>query len=81
MLNAERLDAVGSVGFSPLKPLLLSVAGSRNFDDDASESSGSDDDSSEDEGAEVVIVKRRSNSMPVDVSINLWDFSSVQEGQ
>jgi len=73
------LDAIGSVGFNPLKPWLLSVAGSRNFDDDASESGGSDD-SSEDEGTEVVKVKRRPNSKPVDTSIKLWDFA-LTEGE
>jgi len=76
MLN---LDAIGSVGFNPLKPWLLSVAGSRNFDDDASESDDSDD-SSEDEGTEAVKVKRRPNPKPVDTSINLWDFA-LAEGE
>ena len=74
-----RLDAIGSVGFNPLKPRLLSVAGSRNFDDNASGSDDSDD-SSEDEGTETVKVKRRSNFKPVDASIKLWDFT-LSEGE
>ena len=71
-------DAVGSIGFNVLKPWLLSVAGSRNFHDDASESDDSED-TSEDEGAQVVTVKRRSNPKPVDASIKLWDFGPTQE--
>jgi len=74
-----RLDAIGSVGFNPIKPRLLSVTGSRNFDDDASESDDSDG-SSEDEETEAVEVKRRSNFKPVDTSIKLWDFT-LSEGE
>lgn len=72
------LDAVGSVGFNPLKPWLLSVAGSRNFEGDASESDDSDDDS-EDEGTRAVSVKRRPNYKPADTSIKLWDFTPRKE--
>ncbi|KAI0772312.1 WD40-repeat-containing domain protein [Trametes elegans] len=49
--HGHRVDAVGSVAFHPLQPLLLSVSGSRHFDPpsaasmDSSESSTSDDDS------------------------------------
>jgi len=71
------LDATGSVSLNPSKPWLLSVAGSRNFDDDTSESDDSDDDS-EDEGTKVVTVKRRPNIRPVDTSIKLWDFATAQ---
>jgi len=70
-------DATGSVSFNPLKPWLLSVAGSRNFDDDTSESDDSDNDS-EDEGPKVVTVKRRTGTRPVDTSIKLWDFAGVR---
>ena len=70
----SNVDAIGSVGFNPLKPWLLSVAGSRNFDDDRSESEDSGDDS-EDGGTEVVTVKRRSDSKPVDTSMKLWNFA------
>ena len=73
----SNVDAIGSVGFNPLKPWLLSVAGSRNFDNDTSESEDSDDDS-EDEGTEVVTVKRRSDFKPVDTSIKLWNFAPAQ---
>ena len=73
------LDAIGSVGFNPIKPWLLSVAGSRNFDDDASESDDSDD--SEDEEARVVTVKGRPNSKPIDTSVKLWDFAPAQGEQ
>jgi len=74
------LDAIGSVGFNPLKPWLLSVAGSRNFDDYASDSDDSDDDS-EDEGTKVVTVKRPSNTKPADPSTKLWDFAPTQGEQ
>ena len=74
------LDAVGSVGFNPLQSWLLSVAGSRNFDDDASESDDSDVDS-EDEGTNAVTVKRCSNTKPVDTSIKLWNFATPQGEQ
>lgn len=73
-------DAVGSVGFNPLRPWLLSVAGSRNFDDGASGSDDSDDDS-EDGGTEAVVVKRCSNPRPVDSSTKLWDFAQAQGEQ
>ena len=68
------LDTVGSIGFNVAKPWLLSVAGSRNFDDDETESDDSGDDT-EDEGTKVVTFKRRSNLKPVDASIKLWDFT------
>lgn len=71
------LDAVGSVGFNLLKPWLLSVAGSRNFDDDASKSDSSDD-TSEDEGTKIVTVKRQLNIKPIDSSLKLWDFAPAQ---
>jgi len=73
-------DATGSVGFNSLKPWLLSIAGSRNFDDDGSESDDSDDDS-EGEGTKVVTVKKRSNTRPVDTSIKLWDFTAAAQGE
>ncbi|KAF9646530.1 WD40 repeat-like protein [Thelephora ganbajun] len=73
-------DAIGSVGFNPLKTWLLTVAGSRNFDDDASESDDSNGDS-EGEGPRVITVKRRSNTKPVDTSIRLWDFAPAQGEQ
>lgn len=74
------LDSIGSVGFNSLKPWLLSVAGSRNFDDDESESDNSDEDS-EDGGTKIVTVKRRSNSRPADTSVKLWDFAPAQGEQ
>ncbi|KAA1476466.1 WD40 repeat-like protein [Dentipellis sp. KUC8613] len=67
-------DAVGSVAFHPLRPLLLSGSGSRHFslgddDEDPSErrdvlhdsnpSSGEDSDASGDEGRKDIFVKRR----------------------
>ena len=73
------LDTVGSIGFNVVKPWLLSVAGSRNFDDDQTESDDSDG-GTEDEGTKVVTLKKRSNVKPVDTSIKLWDFSPPEGG-
>jgi hypothetical protein len=73
------LDAVGSIGFNAIKPWLLSVAGSRNFDGDETESDDSGDDT-EDEGTKVVTFKRRLKSNPVDASVRLWDFASLEGG-
>jgi hypothetical protein len=42
------VDAIGSVDFHPLKPVMLSVSGSRHWDavsDDVADSSDSEDDS------------------------------------
>lgn len=75
------LDAVGSIGFNVVKPWLLSVAGSRNFDDDDETESGDSGDDTEDEGTKVMTLKRRSNLEPVDTSIKLWDFSPPEGGQ
>ncbi|TFK48131.1 WD40 repeat-like protein [Heliocybe sulcata] len=78
-------DAVGSVGFHPSQPLLLSVSGSRHFHHDheslashkprhydSDSSSGSDEDSDDDSS------ERRKRSVPrpfpIDASIRLWDF-------
>ncbi|KAF9786359.1 WD40-repeat-containing domain protein [Thelephora terrestris] len=72
-------DAVGSIGFNAIKPWLLSVAGSRNFDGDETESDDSGDDT-DDEGKEVVTFKRRLKSNPVDASMRLWDFASLEGG-
>lgn len=74
------LDAIGSVGFNQLKPWLLSVAGSRNFDGNASESGDSEDDS-EGERVKLAVAKKCSNTEPVDASLKLWDFASVQVEQ
>jgi telomerase Cajal body protein 1 len=44
-MNRAITDAVGSIAFHPLNPLLLSVSGSRHFDEvdsDGEESSDSD---------------------------------------
>ena len=82
-------DAVGSVAFHPLRPLLLSVSGSRHFDHaDAasgvsSGSSTSDSEGAVDEHTEGPLssgshaVKRRRNKpqpLALDTTIKLWDF-------
>lgn len=79
-------DCVGSVGFHPLRPLLLSVAGSRHFSapsngSDSSESSqeSESDDNIEDEPGIQQAVKRSPQKLqpiPRDSSIKLWNFWS-----
>ncbi|KAI0308581.1 hypothetical protein OF83DRAFT_1180633 [Amylostereum chailletii] len=73
-------DAVGSVAFHPLKPLVLSVSGSRHFDtEDVSrreDSSGSsDEDDAQDAGVRAV-KRHRYRPQPSirDSSVKLWEF-------
>lgn len=74
-------DAIGSVNFHPLRPLILSVSGSRHFDPtssvdrDALESSDSDDsDSSDVRTGQVTRVRDTSLPIPRDATVKLWDF-------
>lgn len=76
------LDAVGSVGFHPLRPLLLSVSGSRHFTAGSDEGSDVSSDESEenDEGEPPLepLVRRpiqRPTPTVRDASAKLWDFS------
>lgn len=74
MLTSET-DAIGSVAFHPLKPVLLSVSGSRHFDDDSSsEDSSSDDDAEHD--VRRAVAKSRCAVSPVDSTIKFWDFAA-----
>ncbi len=83
------IDAVGSVAFHPLRPLLLSVSGSRHFDRvdlQSGVSSGSSTSDSEDDIEEYTerppshgshAVKRRRNKpqpAALDTTIKLWGF-------
>ncbi|KAI6102781.1 hypothetical protein F5141DRAFT_1008256 [Pisolithus sp. B1] len=78
-------DAIGSATFHPLKPVLLSVSGSRHFDAGSAYSdldSALNSDEGEREGAQHwqrprgVIVRPRARPQPTvcDASIKLWDF-------
>ncbi|GLB44392.1 putative WD40 repeat-like protein [Lyophyllum shimeji] len=79
-------DAVGSVGFHPLRPVLLSASGSRHFDiGEASESSESEDSDTEIEEAAPEDVPRPRTGrirlrcphpVTLDASIKLWSFDS-----
>lgn len=77
-------DAVGAIAFHPLEPCLLSVSGSRCFDEVAPTASGpgdsdSDSDSeSSDESREDVVhrLKERPRPSVRDASIKMWDFGS-----
>jgi hypothetical protein len=61
-------DTVGSVSFHPLEPKLLSVSGSRHFEDDYSDDSSSE---SSNEG-HVVLTKRTASQL--DSTIKSWSF-------
>ncbi|KAF8271027.1 WD40 repeat-like protein [Lactarius quietus] len=73
-------DAVGSVAFHPLHPLLLAVSGSRHFDPvDVQEESGSSLSTTDDEGVprgdgQVYVRRHRHRPQPSfrDNSISLW---------
>ena len=83
-------DAVGSVAFHPLRPLVLSVSGSRHFhssgvrpgstyDTTTSDETDSDDDiveaSSAPSGPGAVRYKRsRPQPVALDTSVKLWEF-------
>jgi len=81
-------DAVGAVVFHPLEPLLLSVSGSRCFDDidhtaGMPEDSDSDSESSDEESGENADVVSRLKERPWpsvrDASIKMWDFRGPEE--
>ncbi|KAH9834603.1 uncharacterized protein C8Q71DRAFT_838093 [Rhodofomes roseus] len=86
-------DAIGSVGFHPLRPVLLSVSGSRHFDGSpptSSSSSESDDEADGDaEGgyvsagrARAVRISRRGPQPAThDASTKLWNFDSRVEAE
>ncbi|KAH9886664.1 WD40-repeat-containing domain protein [Cubamyces lactineus] len=83
-------DAVGSVAFHPIRPLLLSVSGSRNFDTSSGDVSESSSSNSDDELVEVAdigasseklrrpspvtISRKRPQPVALDASVKLWDF-------
>jgi len=84
-MNRAIADAIGSVAFHPLHPLLLSVSGSRHFDDIDSDveegpGSGSDDsvlgdDEMSRDGTRVPILGHRHRQQPSvrDNSFRLWN--------
>ena len=81
-------DAVGSVGFHPLRPLMLSVSGSRHYHEgngsdssssDSESTSSSDGEDNTGSGAEETLIRRpRQRPAPgvKEASIKLWDFQS-----
>lgn len=77
-------DAVGAVAFHPLEPLLLSVSGSRHFDDmdcsaNASELDSESSDGSTEDVAAVSRLKERPQPSVRDASIKTWDFMGQSE--
>jgi hypothetical protein len=90
-MNRAIADAIGSVAFHPLHPLLLSVSGSRHFDgiDSGVEErldSGSDDSVLGDEmsrdGTRVPILGHRHRQQPSvrDKSFRLWNSGKPLPG-
>lgn len=77
---------MGAVAFHPLEPLLLSVSGSRHFDDVAPMAStpgdSESDSESSDESSENVGVMRRMRERPRpsvhDASIKMWGFKGQE---
>ena len=77
-------DAIGSVAFHPLQPIIATASGSRHFDVDEnssdSDSDSSDEVANQDEGASSAIIRRRIGSGKTvgagprtrDASIKFW---------
>jgi len=75
-------DTIGSVAFHPLHPLLLSVSGSRHFDDiDSGEESSDSSISGEASRGDTEVFIRRHRHRPQpsfrDNSIRLWHFGGA----
>ena len=83
-MNGAIADVVGSVTLHPLHPLLLSVSGSRHFDDigsdeeESSDSSVLGDETSRDD-TRVFIRRPRRRPQPSfrDSSIRLWQIGEL----
>lgn len=87
--TASTADAIGSVAFHPTDPVLLSVSGSRHFQElpsppDSSEGSADEDGESanlkDDRPSANVVVRKRRRPYPVtlDSSVKIWNFNSVR---
>ena len=74
------LDAVGAVGFHPLRPVLLSASGSRNFDYDSKSESEEDSGEEEtlDQNKRLYWKRRRDGPIAKDASVKLWDFTLLE---
>lgn len=84
------IDSVGSVAFHPYNPTLLSVAGSRHYEDldakmgllsspgDCDDDSDSDASTSNDDRVVPTRLRERLHPTTTDSSIKLWDFSIKQ---
>ena len=77
------LDAVGSISFHPLRPLALSVSGSRHFnfsnhnttkDDESSSGDDEIDDADEIPLDRVRVRSTKSSPLPLDGSTKIWEF-------
>jgi hypothetical protein len=88
MMNRAIVDAIGAVAFHPLHPLLLSVSGSRHFDDIDSDSGQGSDTGSDSSvlsgevsrgGTRVSILGHRHRPQPTvrDNSFRLWNFGKL----
>lgn len=88
--QTNRVDAVGSVNFHPLHPLLLSVSGSRHYteggDSDSSSSGLESTDEDEDDVSaprRVAVRRTRERLSPTvkDASFKTWSFDSRRASQ
>ncbi|KAF8596604.1 WD40 repeat-like protein [Ceratobasidium sp. AG-I] len=82
-------DAIGAVAFHPTKPFIMSVSGSRHFNDTASENSISSDDSTDREDMEVMGFETRRPARgsllnvgkrgpaALDSSLKLWFYEGI----
>lgn len=68
------IDAVGSVGFHPLKPLLLSVSGSRHFDKYSDHMSEEDPDADQELGDDAPARSHTMAPYATDNTVKLWSF-------
>ncbi|KAF7979744.1 hypothetical protein HWV62_41122 [Athelia sp. TMB] len=65
-------DAIGSVSFHPLQPVLLSASGSRHFEAPFKTRAQQVSDSSDSDGEDLV--GERPLPFPMDASVKLWAF-------
>lgn len=76
----EMSDVIGSVAFHPQQQQLLSVAGSRHFEDIDEDSDSESDNSSEHEPLSMTRTLP-SRPRPVDASVKIWDVSFLPHAQ
>ncbi|KAG1810493.1 WD40-repeat-containing domain protein [Suillus plorans] len=86
--DSDELDVIGCVAFHPLRSNLLSISGSRHFDEDMREgdSNSSDEDSTDQESDSesqniIAVSTRRPLPYVKDSSLKLWSFEPTRTVQ